>query len=140
MRRTWSFYDLRTGAFVGKRYSASTDSALDRNTPAGCGALEGAFDHLSQRVIVENRQVVDYQPSQPDADHAWDATDKRWRKRADVVAGERRSAKTSLRIEELRALQIARVVELLLPTDRRLQEIEEQIAELSRTNDETGTT
>jgi hypothetical protein len=81
MSRTWSFYDTETGALAAGRLTCSP-AQLAANTPAGHAAIEGRFDHLSQRVDIATGQVVDYQPPAPGDDDlrtwAWNADTRRW--------------------------------------------------------------
>lgn len=76
----WSFYRLDDGRFTGRRTSCAPEQ-LQAQTPDGCAALEGRFDHLSQRVDLATGTVVDYVPPAP-ADTeletwAWDAATRR---------------------------------------------------------------
>lgn len=60
---TWSFYDTATGLFVGRTYRGND---LAANTPAGCSAVGGWFDHRTQRVDLATGQVVAWEaPPQP---------------------------------------------------------------------------
>lgn len=101
--RTWSFYDQATGQISTRRYRASNDKALESNTPAGYVAIEGQFDHLSQRVDIATGTVVDYQPPQPDTDHVWNAERRRYVKKPEVLAAERRDKAARKRIAEIEA-------------------------------------
>lgn len=76
--KQWAFYSLTDGRFTGQTFSSDDLSMLKANTPAGSGAIEGEFDRLSQSVDVKTLDVVDYRPPQPDDDHEWDSTEKRW--------------------------------------------------------------
>lgn len=80
--RTWSFYDAATGAIAPARVTCPAGPNLAGNTPAGHVAIEGRFDHLSQRVNLQTGQVEDYQPPAPADDElrtwAWNADTKRW--------------------------------------------------------------
>jgi len=58
MIRHWSFFDPKTGEFSPQRFSAPDGRDLARNTPDGLEAIEGVFDHLTQRV--ENGAVVEF--------------------------------------------------------------------------------
>ena len=62
--RTWSFYDAATGA-IAPGAMTCTSAQADANTPASHVAIEGRFDHLSQRVNLQTGQVEDYQPPAP---------------------------------------------------------------------------
>lgn len=77
-----SFYRADTGLFIDLHYGGSDPAWLEVNTPEGCIALAGRFDHLSQRVDLATGLVVDYQPPAPAADElrdwSWDAEVRRW--------------------------------------------------------------
>ena len=79
--RTWSFYDAATGA-IAPGAMTCTSAQADANTPASHVAIEGRFDHLSQRVNLQTGQVEDYQPPAPADDElrtwAWDEATRRW--------------------------------------------------------------
>ena len=79
--RTWSFYDAATGA-IAPGAMTCTSAQADANTPASHVAIEGRFDHLSQRVNLQTGQVEDYQPPAPADDAlrtwAWDEATRRW--------------------------------------------------------------
>jgi hypothetical protein len=53
---SWHFYSLETGVFVDYVYEGP-DVTL--NTPAGCAAISGNFDHRLQMVDVETNEVID---------------------------------------------------------------------------------
>jgi hypothetical protein len=57
----WSFYNPETGEIFKRTFSGST-KLLELNTPAGMVAIEGAFDHRTQRIDVDTKKAVDYQP------------------------------------------------------------------------------
>jgi hypothetical protein len=78
VNRHWAFFDPVTGLFAGRTYGGSSVEGLKNNTPEGCAAIEGMYDHLAQRVDIITGEVVDYQPPQPSADHEWNADTKRW--------------------------------------------------------------
>jgi hypothetical protein len=135
-----SYYDAVTGLFHRQRFEASSSwkdfaSAAELNAPPGHKWIEGAYDHLAQRVDLETGKVVEYVPPQPDADHEWNAETKRWQKRADVVEREQRRVSALAQIADLERRQLRPQRELLLdPSSReadvRLHEIEAQIASL----------
>jgi len=54
----WSFYDLGTGEFTGRRFSSPYPNEL--KIPDGCGAIEGAYDPFSWRVDLSNGQAIAY--------------------------------------------------------------------------------
>jgi len=67
MEKTWSFYRVDDGSFVGATFTGREED-LPLNIPAGCGAIEGAHDALSKRVV--DGAVQDWiPPKPPDTDH-----------------------------------------------------------------------
>ena len=129
----WHFYRQSDGVFLPQSFSGPANS-VEANTPDGCRAFAGDVAIMSQRVDLETGRLVDYQPPQPNADHEWDATTKRWRKRVDVVQRETRRANAVQAIEAAERAQARAVREALLatlpdgPEKTRLQQIEDQIA------------
>jgi hypothetical protein len=102
--KTHHFYDLKTGIFTGSTFSffASVDeSIVEANTPEGCRAIEGSFDHLRQRVDIETGEVVDYQPPQPDEFHEWNDETKRWQLTAQRVQDIQEDALARLQMDDL---------------------------------------
>lgn len=130
--QTFSFYDARTGLFTGSTYSTTTPSELAMNTPAGQVAIAGAFDHLSQRVVLETGAVVDWVPPPPSSAHTWSPETRRWTLPAAAADADRRRAAARSRIRDLEAAQARPLRELAIdPHDlearRRLQAIDEEI-------------
>ena len=78
----YSFYRAADGIFLPLIMTLPSVAALEANMPPGCVAIEGRFDHLSQRVDLETDQVVAYQPPAPPDDDlqtwSWDTSRKRW--------------------------------------------------------------
>ncbi len=78
---TWQFYASDTGIMTGRRYTGPA-SDLSMNTPEGHTAVEGSYDHMSQRVDLSTGQVIAYQPPKPDdtefLTYTWDKVTKRW--------------------------------------------------------------
>jgi hypothetical protein len=112
------FYDQATGLFAARTMLASDDVDVVANTPPGLIAIEGEFDHLSQRVDVETGKVVDYQPPQPSPDHEWNADAKRWQLTAPAQAAIEAAmqAKATIAVEEAGSIRALR--ELILdPTN-----------------------
>lgn len=76
--RTWHFYGA--DGFLLPQQFCGAEQHVAENTPEGCTAIEGSFDHLSQRV--EAGAVVGWQPPAPVDDAtrawAWDGDAKRW--------------------------------------------------------------
>jgi hypothetical protein len=128
----YAIYRLSDGVVV--THTSCPVRQLARNTPAGCGARAGEIDPLSQRIDQQTLEVVDYQPPQPDADHEWDATTKRWRIRPAVEQRNARRESARRQIEAAEVAQARSVREALLailpdgPEKTRLQQIEDQIA------------
>lgn len=118
MMRTWSFYRLSDGHFTGRTFSTRkrNESLLAMNTPQGCAAIEGQYDHRSQRVDLATGQVV----RDPDLE------------KANAENPELRRYRARMQIERLERQQARRVREILAASDPRLQAIDEQIAELRR--------
>lgn len=56
----WSFYDMLTGVFSGRRYDGP-DKFLERNTPTGFAAIEGVYDPVTQLVDPMTKQVISQQ-------------------------------------------------------------------------------
>ncbi len=81
MTNFYSPYNLATGMFTGSVLLGHSHH-LDLNTPEGCSAMLGQFDHLSQKVDLVTHEVVDYVPPQPENTEmftwTWDTTTKRW--------------------------------------------------------------
>ncbi len=79
--KSYSFYDKTTGLFNGRVFIGGEDS-LPVNTPANCIAIEGQFDHLSQKVDRVKGAVIAYKPPQPENTEfekfSWDTNSKRW--------------------------------------------------------------
>lgn len=129
--RHWHFYDPKTGRLLGSGGSFKDEAMMRANLPPGMAAVEGRYDHESQRVDVETGSVVDYQPSQPSAEHSWDEVSKRW---ALTRAAQERNRLVvemdSMEKKQGRALREA-VLALLPdgPERDRLAAIEDQIAE-----------
>lgn len=130
--KDWRFYDPETGLFADRTF-IGRESAAERNTPAGLVAVEGRYDHLSQRVDLETGAVVDWQPPAPSEDHEWHADSRRWRKRADVVEREANAKATQSRIAELERMQLRALREAVLGDEMakaRLQAIDDEITAL----------
>ena len=102
--KTHSFYDPKTGQLSPYVFSGP-DAALALNTPAGLVAIEGRYDHVSQRVDLSGAKpfVIDFQPSRPSDDHEWDVASRRWQLTAEASAREHR--------RNVARAEIARLVE-----------------------------
>lgn len=131
--KRWSFYSQITGELTGRTFAASNPAALERNTPAHCGAVEGEHDHLSRRVDLASGQVVDFQPPSPGPDHEWNEGSRRWVKRADVLARESENVQIMHEIEQLERAADRPLREIALDGNNataltRLRAIDERIA------------
>ena len=91
----YSLYDLQTGQFTGRQFTAPRPSDVQANTPTGCGVVSGAHDRRSCRVDLATGQVVAYQPPAPPDDAsrtwAWSASASEWQPVPTIAA--RRAAK-----------------------------------------------
>jgi hypothetical protein len=112
---TLSFYDPATGLFTGRRRRGH------RLSTEGLSVVEGAYDHLSQRVDLESGAVVDYQPPQPSPDHEWRENvvngRPRWVKKAEVVERERRAVAAQQEIDVLERSKIRALTDHALAPD-----------------------
>lgn len=79
--RHWSFYDLATGQFTGRRGGGDL-AWMQANTPAGCGAVEGEHRHQCARVNLSTGEVEAWQAPAPPADDfttwAWNEAAGSW--------------------------------------------------------------
>lgn len=126
--KTWSFFRPETGEICDYRFSGP-ENALPLNTPAGTTAIEGEFDHLSQRI--ENGGAVDWQPPSPGDDYEW--RERRWVLKADVADRQVHRAMAQQRILDWESKQSRALRELAINPDdafakARLQQINDQIA------------
>jgi hypothetical protein len=135
MTKTYSLYEAATGLFTGKRLHCDDEGLLAVRLPAGALAMEGAFDHRSQRVDLATGAVVAYRPPAPSGDHEWDGVAKRWQVKAAVRGAEGRSAVIYARIQALEATQGRAVREATLgdaSAMKRLKEIDAEISDLRK--------
>jgi hypothetical protein len=150
---SYSFYHKDSGALHPKRFCTDDATQLRGNTPADHVAIEGAYDHLSQRIDLSSPpelvdafdehqrpmgqravpRMIDYQPPQPSPDHEWDPGTKRWGLNAATVAKAQKRAAARARIAELVASQHQWIRRHILGDTSalaHLQEIDSQIAKL----------
>jgi hypothetical protein len=134
MVKIFSLYEAASGLFTGKRLQCDEDALLEVRLPPGNLTLEGAFDHMSQRVDLATGCVVAYFPLAPTADHEWNAASKRWQTRQDLrTSGEGRRAVVFARIHALETSQGRAIREATLGDPaalKRLQEIDAEISQL----------
>ena len=117
-----TYYDPATGLFRPGHLTTSDDAAVALNA-RGFVAMEGHYDPLCQRVDLATKQVVDYQPPQPDADHEWNASSKRWVLNAAAQATQHATRAAQARLAELTGQQHALVRRLVLdPSDAAARE------------------
>jgi hypothetical protein len=91
MNRKFMFY-AADGTLLPTRRSAPPYATI--KAPDGCFAIEGEYNHHSQRVNVEAMKegddprdfIIDVEPQPPDEDHEWDATTKSFRMTAKAAA------------------------------------------------------
>jgi hypothetical protein len=134
--RVVSFYHKVTGMFHARHLMSSDAKAIALNTPRDHIALDGDhFDRLSQRMDVNTGKVVDQVPVQPSIDHEWNATDRRWQVKPEVLAREETRRHAILRISQLEQSGIRSLRELALGEAKaadRLKALDAEIAELRR--------
>jgi len=139
--RFYSLYDKTTGRFTGRTFGIDVGQDRERNehisrhTPDGYAVIEGKFDSLSQRVDLSTKQVIDYQPEQPSAEHAWSVETRRWTLSPEAQQRKQARAAALVQIRDLEASQLRPLRELALdPTNAeartRLRAIEAQIPKL----------
>ena len=133
MIKTFSLYEAATGLFTGKRLQCDEDALVEMRLPPGTLAMEGAFDHMSQRVDLGSGEIVAYHPLAPSPDHEWNAASKRWQVRQGVRESEGRRAVVFARIHALETSQGRAIREATLGDPaamKRLKEIDAEIAAL----------
>jgi len=133
MIKTYSLYEAATGMFTGKRLQCDEDALVELRLPPGTLTMEGAFDHMSQRVELTTGHVVAYHPLAPSADHEWNAASKRWHVKSGVRESEGRRAVVFARIHALETSQGRAIREATLGDAaalKRLKDIDAEIAAL----------
>jgi hypothetical protein len=128
-----SFYDKATGLLNGVLFTASDEAVVALNTPEGHAAIDGHHDHTRKRVNVDTKEVIDYQPPRPSADHEWNDESKRWQLTEAAADKIVRSNAARARIAQLEASQHRHVREHCLGMPgaaNRLKEIDAEIAAL----------
>jgi hypothetical protein len=133
MIKTFSLYEAATGLFTGKRLQCDEEGLVEVRLPPGTLAIEGAHDHMSQRVEMSSGKVVAYHPLAPSSDHEWNAAAKRWQVKKGVRESEGRRAVIHARIHALETSQGRAIREATLGDAgamKRLKEIDAEIAAL----------
>lgn len=136
--KEYSFYHAETGHLAN--YTLAIDhedhaSVLEANTPPGHRHIEGAFDHLCQRIDPVTLQVLDHQPIAPSNEHEWCKESKRWKlnQSAQKTADDHADAKMKLSALENKSLRALREYSLGYDgAQKRLQDIDDEIAELRK--------
>ena len=123
----YTFANKDTGELSRKKFSGPPDS-IAANTPAGMIAIEGDYDSICQRLDLNTREIVAYQPPKPSEDHEWTGT--RWRLNANAQAQINEDKRARFLLAELDAKQARRVREILAATDPQMQAYEDQAVKL----------
>ncbi|HEY4972900.1 MAG TPA: hypothetical protein VII41_04785 [Steroidobacteraceae bacterium] len=138
--RVVSFYHKVSGLFHARHLMSSDAKSIALNTPDEHIAIDGDhFDRLSQRIDVKTGKVIDLLPTQPSDDHEWNATDRRWQMKPEVVAKEETRRHAILRITQLEMSGVRSLRELALGEAKaadRLKALDSEIAALRKSLDE----
>jgi hypothetical protein len=134
--RVVSFYHKVSGLFHARHLMSSDAQSIVLNTPPDHVAIDGDhFDRLSQRIDIKTGKVIDLLPAQPSADHEWNATDRRWQLKPEVVAKEETRRHAILRITQLEMSGVRSLRELALGEAKaadRLKALDTEIAALRK--------
>ena len=135
--RVVSFYHKVSGLFHARHLMSSDAKSIALNTPRDHIAIDGDhYDRLSQRIDIKTGNVVDKLPAQPSDDHEWNATDRRWQVKPEVVAREQTRRNAILRISQLEMSGLRSLRELALGEAKaadRLKALDSEIATLRKT-------
>lgn len=135
MIKTYSLYEAASGLFTGKRLHCDDEGLLAVRLPAGTLALEGSFDHRTQRMDLTTGAVVAYRPPAPSPDHEWDPAAKRWQVRPSTST-EGRTGVIYARIQALEASQGRAVREATLGDAQAMKRLKEIDAEIHKLREE----
>ena len=134
--RVVSFYHKVTGLFHARHLMSADPKSIALNTPPDHIAIDGDhFDRRSQRIDVQTGKVIDELPAQPSEDHEWNATDRRWQVKPQVIAREESRQRAIQRISQLELSGIRSLRELALGEARaadRLKALDGEIAALRK--------
>jgi hypothetical protein len=134
--RVVSFYHKVTGLFHARHLMSADAKSIALNTPEDHIAIDGDhYDRRSQRIDIGTGKVIDLLPEQPSSDHEWNATDRRWQVKPEVVAREETRRHAILRISQLELSGIRSLRELALGEARaadRLKALDSEIAALRK--------
>ena len=135
--RVVSFYHKVSGLFHARHLMSSDAKSIALNTPRDHIAIDGDhYDRLSQRIDIKTGNVVDQLPAQTSDDHEWNATDRRWQVKPEVVAREQTRRHAILRISQLEMSGLRSLRELALGEAKaadRLKALDSEIATLRKT-------
>jgi hypothetical protein len=135
MIKTYSLYEAASGLFTGKRLHCDDEGLLAVRLPAGTLALEGSYDHRTQRMDLTTGTVVAYRPPAPSPDHEWDPAAKRWQVRP-ATSIEGRTGVIYARIQALEASQGRAVREATLGDAQAMKRLKEIDAEIHKLREE----
>lgn len=132
--KTFSFYHKKSGDVHPQRFMTTNDEpgVLERNTPADHVPIEGELSHLCHYVDPHTRTVGEFTPDPPSDEHLWNAADRRFDLKPEVLAKQRARQAALAQIWALEAHQHRAVREFLLGHGGadRLAEIDSQISAL----------
>jgi len=138
--RVVSFYHKVSGLFHGRHLMSSDAKSIALNTPQDHIAIDGDhYDRLSQRIDIQTGKVIDLLPEQPSADHEWNATDRRWQIKPEVMAREESRRHAIMRIRQLEMSGVRSLRELALGEAKaadRLRALDNEIAALRKSLDD----
>jgi sugar phosphate isomerase/epimerase len=100
-----SFYHKETGVLHPKKFTTDDPTQLANNIPPDHAAIDGHHDHLSKRVDLATKEVVEWMPIPPSTGHVWNPETLRWQLTAAALEKIAASAKARNRIAELEASQ-----------------------------------
>lgn len=105
-----SFYHKENGVLASNHLVVSDDGMLEANTPRDHAAIDGHHDHLSKRFDLQTKQLVEWIPPAPSADHVWDEASKTWNLNPDAMAKieRRRTAYARIAVLESSTLRTLR--------------------------------
>lgn len=91
---TWSFVDITTGEYTGRRFSGPED-ALEANTPQGCRAVEGVLQlaprddpELRRSRTIQRIESLERQQLRPMRELTRDPQNAEARRRLDQIDSE----------------------------------------------------
>ncbi|HEY3730146.1 MAG TPA: hypothetical protein VGL28_02665 [Steroidobacteraceae bacterium] len=135
MIKTYSLYEAASGLFTGKRLHCDDEGLLAVRLPAGTLALEGSYDHRTQRMDLTTGAVIAYRPPAPSPEHEWDPAGKRWQVRA-APGTDGRTGVIYARIQALEASQGRAVREATLGDEQAMKRLKEIDAEIHKLREE----